>query len=420
MRREILQRILAARREGRTIIRALDVESGAEELLDPQSDTSALARAARQALHSDAGRHVTVEGRTWFLTVYNTAWEIVIIGAVHIAQALASLGQAAGYHVRMIDPRALYATEERFPGLSLERQWPERAFAQQPLTPRSAVVALAHDPKIDDEALIAALRSPAFYVGALGSRRTHARRIERLGKQGLSPELLTRIRGPVGLSIGARTPAEIAIAILGEIVKTRRVRPRIAGVVLAAGMSSRMGNNKLLMPVRGRALIQHAARAARDGGLDPVIVVTGHQAEAVRAALKDENVIFVHNAVFADGLSTSLRAGISALTDDCDGAMVLLGDMPDVTANLVRRLKAAFDPVRGRSLVVATAKGERGHPVLWDRRFFAAMCNLSGDAGAKSLMTTHAEKIFEIEAGDNAPLTDIDTPDTYAAHSELT
>ena len=417
-RREILERILAARREGRMLVRALDVESGEEKLLDPERDTSPLGVTAAEAARNDTSRRVTVDGRNWFLSVYNTPWEIVVIGAVHIAQPLAALAQSAGYRVRVIDPRAAYATDERFPGMTLERDWPEQALARQPLSKRSALVALTHDTKIDDDGLLSAMRSDAFYIGALGSTRTHAKRIVRLSERGASAELLTRIHGPVGLSIGARAPAEIAIAILAELVQVRRMKPRLAGVILAAGTSSRMGKNKLLTRLGGKPLIRRAVDAAIEGELDPVIVVTGHQADALRAVLTDAKVTFVQNEDYAQGLSTSLRAGVAAVPADCNGAMILLGDMPDIDSGLVRRLAAAFNPTRGRGLVVATSGGERGHPVLWARQFFSEFENLQGDVGARPLMSAHSGNVFEIETGDRAPLTDIDTPEALLAHGQ--
>ncbi len=183
---------MAARRDGRVLVRALDVESGTEKLIDPVADRSALGQAAAAAVEEDKSRRVTVEGRTWLLTVYNTPWELVLVGAVHIAQALAALAGPAGYRVRVIDPRAPYATLERFPNIVLQREWPDEALAHQPLTDRSALIALAHDPKLDDAALAVALRSPAFYIGALGSVRTQARRLARLEAQGFSAADLSR------------------------------------------------------------------------------------------------------------------------------------------------------------------------------------------------------------------------------------
>jgi molybdenum cofactor cytidylyltransferase len=295
----------------------------------------------------------------------------------------------------------------------LIKEWPDDALAAEPLTHRSALVVLAHDPKVDDPALAVAVRSPAFYVGGLGSRRTHGRRLTRLKAQGFSESELARIRGPVGLAIGAKSPVEIAIAILAEMVQVRRAPKdtRIGGVVLAAGLSRRMGRNKLIAEVSGKTLVRRAAEAALEGGLDPVLVVTGHQPEEIEQALAGLPVQFVHNPAYANGLSTSLKRGIESLPQDRAGAVVLLGDMPDVTPELVARVKAAFEPDKGRSICVATADGERGHPVLWGRQFFPELLQLSGDQGARGLMAAHAGNIVEVVAGDAGPLTDIDTPE---------
>jgi xanthine dehydrogenase accessory factor len=413
MRRETLEALAKARREGRPMVRAVDPQNGEERLIDPAADNSALGRAAAAALDRDASGRVTVEGRDWFLTLYNVPQELVIVGAVHIAQALAGLALAAGYRVRIIDPRPAYAADERFAGIPLVKEWPDEALAAEPLTNRSALVALAHDPKVDDPALMAAVRSSAFYVGGLGSRRTHGRRLTRLKALGFSDDELARICGPVGLAIGAKSPTEIAIAILAEMVQVRRAlkADHVGAVVLAAGMSKRMGHNKMITEVGGKKLVRHAAEAALDAGLAPVIVVTGHEAESVETALAGLPVQFAHNPAYADGLSTSLKAGLSHLPPDCAGAMVLLGDMPGVTPELARRVAAAFDPAKGRSIAIATAQGERGHPVLWGRQFFPELMQLSGDQGARGLMAAHGDSIIEVVAGDAGPLTDIDTPE---------
>jgi xanthine dehydrogenase accessory factor len=147
---------------------------------------------------------------------------MVIIGAVHIAQALAPMAMLAGYRVRIIDPRTAFATEARFPGVTLSHDWADEALEKQPLGPRSALIALTHDPKLDDPALTAALKSNGFYIGALGSKKTHAGRLARLKANGFSDEDLARVHGPIGLDIGAKTPAEIAISILAEM--TLRLR----------------------------------------------------------------------------------------------------------------------------------------------------------------------------------------------------
>jgi CTP:molybdopterin cytidylyltransferase MocA/xanthine/CO dehydrogenase XdhC/CoxF family maturation factor len=414
MKGRTLERLMAARRDGQLLVRALNLETGNDELIDPATDHSPLGAAAAAAAGEDVGCRTILGGQTWFLIPYHSKSEIVIIGAVHCAQALAALAAAAGFHVRVIDPRSAYATQERFANVVLESAWPNEALAARPLTGRSALVALAHDPKLDDAALAVALRSPARYIGALGSRRTHERRLARLQAQGFSPADLARIHGPVGLTIGARTPAEIAIAIMAEMIQERRAPVRVAGIVLAAGSSRRMGHNKLTAPVRGKPMVRHAVDAALAAGLDPVIVVTGHDTGAVRAALAGAAVRLVQNDDHLEGISKSLRAGIGAVPDNCDGAMVLLGDMPGVNSVLIRRVRAAFKPDAGRAICVATAGGRRGHPVLWGRQFFGEMSSLNGDAGARSLMLRHAGQVCEVEAGDETPLADIDTPEALA------
>jgi molybdenum cofactor cytidylyltransferase len=192
--------------------------------------------------------------------------------------------------------------------------------------------------------------------------------------------------------------------------------PRIAAVVLAAGLSSRMGANKLLAEVEGKPMVRHAVEAALASAAGSVVVVTGNNPEAVRQATGSPNAQFVDNPDFSKGLSTSLRAGLKALPPDCDGAIVLLGDMPGVSASLMDRLIAAFDPSEDRAICVATRHGKRGNPVLWARRFFPEMQALEGDVGARHLIGQYAELVCEVEAGDDAPLTDIDTPEALAAY----
>jgi xanthine dehydrogenase accessory factor len=222
MKRETLAAINAARGAKRAIVRASDLASGEEQLIDPYTDVSPLGLLAREAARADRSQPVTSEGRDWFLAVFNPPLDLVIIGAVHIAQPLAQMGALTGYGVRIVDPRSAFATTERFPGMTLSHDWPDEALEKVPLGPRSAIVALSHDPKFDDPALTAALRSPCFYIGALGSKKSHAARLGRLKTVGFSESDLARIRGPVGLDIGAKTPAEIAIAILAEMTKTLR------------------------------------------------------------------------------------------------------------------------------------------------------------------------------------------------------
>jgi xanthine dehydrogenase accessory factor len=222
MKREILNALNEARCAGRAIVRATDPASGDEKLIDPYTDQSPLGLAAARAARADRSAPVEIDGRNWFLAVYNPPLDLVVVGAVHIAQPLARIATLAGYGVRIIDPRTTFATEERFPDVTLVHAWADEALAKNPLSPRSALVALTHDPKLDDPALAAALNSPCFYIGALGSKKSHAARLARLKQQGFNDEQLARIHGPVGLDIAAKSPAEIAVSIVAEMTKELR------------------------------------------------------------------------------------------------------------------------------------------------------------------------------------------------------
>jgi molybdenum cofactor cytidylyltransferase len=191
---------------------------------------------------------------------------------------------------------------------------------------------------------------------------------------------------------------------------------RIAALVLAAGRSSRMGAaNKLLADVAGVPMVRRVVDTALASAARPVIIVTGNEQGKVQAALRGCKATFVHNHNFAEGMSTSLRAGLAALPGRIDGALICLGDMPLVTPAVLDRLIAAFNPDEGRAVCVPTWNGKRGNPVLWDRRFFAEMADLAGDVGAKHLIGEHAGLVAEVAMPDDAVLTDIDTPEALAA-----
>lgn len=222
-RQEKIAELKRARDAGRAVALATDLASGDSRIVYPDSGgTDALTIATRAQARRDESGTAEIDGKAWFLTVFNPPLDLAIIGAVHIAQPLARMAAVADYKVRIIDPRTAFATNERFPGVALSHEWPDEALASAPLGARSAIVALTHDPKLDDPGLSAALKSSAFYIGALGSRTTHAKRLERLRAQGFTDVELSRIHGPIGLNIGARSPAEIAIAILGEMTAILR------------------------------------------------------------------------------------------------------------------------------------------------------------------------------------------------------
>lgn len=173
---------------------------------------------------SGKSRMVNLDGEEYFLNVYLPPTRMVVIGAVHISQCLASITRDTGFELEIIDPRTAFATPERFVGVSLSVDWPETVFAEKPLDPYCALIAVTHDPKIDDFAIAAALEAECFYVGALGSRKTHAKRVARLLEQGIEQEKIDTIHAPIGLNIGAANPAEIAVAILAQVIGAFRQR----------------------------------------------------------------------------------------------------------------------------------------------------------------------------------------------------
>jgi len=191
---------------------------------------------------------------------------------------------------------------------------------------------------------------------------------------------------------------------------------RVAAVVLAAGRSTRMGAiNKLIAEIGGKPLVRIAAEQALASSARPVIVVTGHQREKVEEALAGLPVRFAHNPDFAEGLGASLRTGIAAVPDDVDGAVICLGDMPQVDAALLDRLIAAFDPERGALIVVPTIEGRRGNPVLWSRRFFPDLRQIQGDVGARHLIASYAEAVVEVPVSGESAFVDVDTPESLSA-----
>ena len=218
----VLAALTEARAAKRPVVLATKLPSG-EQILLPSPDASAeLAAAAAQALEQDSTGTAKLSDGDWFLHVHNPPLRLIVVGAVHIAQALVPMAAQVGYAVIVVDPRRSFATDERFPNVTVSADWPDEALDALRPDVRSAVVTLTHDPKLDDPALDRALKSPAFYIGALGSRKTHAARLKRLRALGHDEASLARIRGPVGLNIEAVTAPEIALSILADVVAVRR------------------------------------------------------------------------------------------------------------------------------------------------------------------------------------------------------
>ena len=226
MKGEVLRGLVEAQRAGRDVVLATRLADGEQALIESGSGPGGLGLdgdVVAEVLRIGESRTVETPQGDVFLRPYIRAPRLIVVGAVHIAQALVPMATLAGFQVTVLDPREGFATTDRFPGAALIREWPDQAMAALGLDSRTALVALTHDPKIDDPALVAALESDAFYVGALGSRKTQGARRERLGAAGFSSADVDRIHGPIGLPIGARTPEEIAVAVLAQVIGALRL-----------------------------------------------------------------------------------------------------------------------------------------------------------------------------------------------------
>lgn len=231
MKKLWLDKIETCRKANEPVAFVTDLTTGLKSIVHQKTTegdfglTEHLLAAVRLRLQNDdSGTEISEGGTEFFVQVFSSHLRLILVGAVHIAQVLAPLASVTGYEVLIIDPRRAFNTDARFPGIKTSHEWPDDGIAALKPDHRTAIVTLTHDPKLDDPALAQALQSDAFYIGALGSRKTHASRLERLHAQGISSELTKRIHGPVGLAIGAITPAEIAISILGQMTAILRER----------------------------------------------------------------------------------------------------------------------------------------------------------------------------------------------------
>jgi xanthine dehydrogenase accessory factor len=222
----VLKKLNAARRARKAAVLVTDLVDGRDRVVE-QGDplAGALGEAIAAAMLNGKAASVSVDERTFFLNPHLPEPRMVIIGAVHISQILARMAAMAGFTVTIIDPRTAFATEERFAGIDVQAEWPDIVLKTQPLDRHTALVAVTHDPKIDDLPIIEALKAGCIYVGALGSRKTHGSRVERLLAAKISATDIGRIAAPIGLNIGAASPAEIAVAILAQVIEAFRLKP---------------------------------------------------------------------------------------------------------------------------------------------------------------------------------------------------
>ena len=223
---EVLNKVLYAKTNRKIIILATELENGTQFILNDENTSNknlaTLKSKANDLIKDHKSGIIEIDNDRWFINISLPPLRLMIVGAVHIAQPLAEIAAKSDFEITIIDPRSTFATNERFPNINIVKDWPAEALKSLKIDSRTAVVTLTHDPKLDDSALQIALNSQAFYVGSLGSQKTHDARIKRLEKAGFKDNEIKNIKGPIGIKIGAKSPSEIAISIMAEIISTYR------------------------------------------------------------------------------------------------------------------------------------------------------------------------------------------------------
>lgn len=349
---------------------------------------------------------------------------LIVVGAVEHAAALVRLGGTLGYAATVVDPRPVFATQERFPGADVVVQWPGRYLAHTPIDARTAICVLSHDPRLDVPAIQVALTRDAGYVGAMGSRRTHEDRLRRLAQAGVPAADIARLRSPIGLHLGGRTPEETALSILAEIVAVRHDAsgiplsrrqgpvhapsgPCVGGVVLAAGAGTRFGGPKALAhQPDGTPWVELAVRALDEGGCAPILVVLGASHDDAQPLVPPPACTVVAEK-WDHGLGESLRTALGWLADsDAQAMLVTTVDTPELPASACARL---MQGASSSSLSRAVYRGRPGHPALIGREHWAPLArSVSGDAGAGRYLRQAGA--LEIECADLWHGRDIDAP----------
>ena len=421
------RRLIALRGERRP---ALWLSDGMERAcLGPGETPDHLAAPLRQAyaLASQGGACAGHDGPFALFRRFNPHQKLIVIGADPPALAIAAMGAQIGFETTLVRPKGP-AAPPPVAGVAYLRIAPGQALTQVGLDPWTCVAVATHDPELDDPAVIAALASEAGYVGVLGSRRRLPERLDRLRALGATDADLERLKAPIGLALAGKSPWEIAVSVVGEMIQVVRSREEVeawpgavpAGglhaLVLAAGEGARYGGAKLVADWRGAPLLHAALRAAFAAPARTVTVVTGAHEAAVAASAHafaanrpdGARLRIVHARRHAQGLSASIQAGLAALPLGADGAFLFLGDMPRVAISILEPLAAAL--AAGAKAAAPRFAGRRGHPVLVSSRLFEEFGALAGDRGAGELLKRLGSELVLVEAPDDGVCFDVDEP----------
>ncbi len=346
--------------------------------------------------------------------------QLIIAGAGHIGQALCRISSLVDFEIIVVDDRSELAVPSRFPEASRIICQPlQKAFEAISLTSDTYVVIATQGHRTDIEALKSCIGSNAAYIGVIGSRRKTALMGQKFQvEKWATPEEWSFVHTPVGIDIHSRTVNEIAVSILAELIKERheinfsRSKKQVTAIVLAAGKSTRMGQQKLLMPFKGKSMIATVVAKIAGSAASRTIVVTGSERYKMEEGLKAYPVIFADNEKYEEGMHTSVQTGVAAVGPETDGYLIFLGDQPMVSEAVINRLIAVFQKTE-KGLVVPTFNGKRGHPVLIASRYKDEIKILNQGIGLRELFLNHPDDIQEIEFESEAVLKDIDTPEDY-------
>jgi xanthine dehydrogenase accessory factor len=346
--------------------------------------------------------------------------ELIIVGAGHIGQALAHQGILLDFQVTVMDNRPDQITKEKFPGIhrSFSGSF-EDAFQQVNITDNSYVV-IATQGHVDDMvALKCCIHQDPAYLGLIGSRRKIKQVHDHFIHEGIcSKEQFDRIHAPIGMDIHSKTVQEIAISIAAQLVKVRHENkafisiPKVGGVILAAGKSKRMKQQKLLMDYKGDPIMKHIIQQALGAKLHQVVVVTGSHRKQIEKVIDHLPVKSVYNTNFEQGMLSSVICGVQAMNGEIDAMLVMLGDQPYLSSGLIDSLINVYQSSQ-KGIVVPTYKGKRGHPLLIDAKYREDILGLNPEVGLRQLMQIHQNDILELETPTESILIDIDTPEDY-------
>lgn len=355
--------------------------------------------------------------------------QLVIVGAGHIGQALCKVASFADFDVVILDHRVELMNHQRFPDASkLIIESIENGFKNLNVSTNSYVVITTQGHRTDIEALRCCIQSDAAYIGIIGSiRKAKLLRMKFLKEDWANEDEIHFIQSPIGIDIHSKTVNEIAISIVAQLIQKRHEihflakQKKVSAVILAAGKSTRMGKQKLLMPYENTSIIRSIVTKSLNSNLNQTIVVIGSHKNEVIEELNSLNIDLIENGRFEEGMLSSIQTGIKAVDEESDGVMILLGDQPMVSINIINRLIATFQK-SNKGVIIPTFNNKRGHPVLISKKYWKQIKDLNPAIGLRELMMNNTHDMLEIKMENDVILKDIDTPEDYelATYNNIT